>query len=425
MEQLLHYVWKHKLFPLRELRTTTGQIIEVIDTGLPNRHAGPDFFNAKIKIDGTLWVGNIEIHTSSSDWKRHGHHENRAYDSVILHVAEHVDDSVRRTNGESIPQLELPCPEHIRHNYARLHAADIHPPCHTILSSLSPLTVHSWLSALQSERYEQKVRQLCERWERLGRHWEDVLFVTLARGFGFGVNGEAFEAWAMLLNLRAVDKHRDNLLQIESIFFGQAGLLEKETGDSYYDGLRKEYRYLRRKFELTELDVSRWRFLRTRPDNFPHVRIAQLAHLYQRESLLFSRIMEAEKVEQVISLLNIQTSSYWENHYLFGKTSVKREKTFSLRSLRLLLINVIIPVLYAYGKYRGDDSLIERADRFLEGLPAEHNHIIRQWDTAGIRATTAADSQALIQLQTTYCDRKKCLYCRFGYEYLRRERASL
>ena len=225
MEQLLHYVWKHKIFPLRELTTTTGQQLEIIDTGLANRNAGPDFFNAKIKLDGVLWVGNIEIHTASSDWIKHGHHTDAAYNNVILHVASHIDTEVRRSNGDTIPQLQLGCPEHVQRNFDELIATDSYPPCYRIIPSLSKLTIHSWMSALQMERFEQKNAQLIERLSLNNHHWEDAFFMTLARNFGFGLNGDAFETWAKHIPLRAVDKHRDNLFQIEAIFFGQAGIL--------------------------------------------------------------------------------------------------------------------------------------------------------------------------------------------------------
>ena len=277
MEQLLHYVWKHKIFPLEELKTTAGQKLEIIDTGLSNRNAGPDFFNAKIKLNGVLWVGNIEIHTHSSDWFKHGHHQNPVYDNVILHVATHVDAEVFRSNGEPIPQLQLACPEHIRENFKELSSTDKYPPCHRIIPSLSKLTIHSWMSALQMERFEQKNAHLIERLRFCNNHWEDAFFITLARNFGFSLNADAFEEWAKYIPLRAIDKHRDNLFQVEAFFFGQAGILGDIDGDEYYLRLKREYEYLAHKFELSPMDVTHWRFLRLRPNNFPHVRIAQLA----------------------------------------------------------------------------------------------------------------------------------------------------
>lgn len=422
MEQLLHYVWKHKIFPLKTLQTTSGLSVEVIDPGLPNTDAGPDFFNAKLKIGDTLWVGNVEIHTLASDWYRHEHDKDHAYDSVILHISEQVDREVFRSNGELIPQMQLACPDTVKVHYEELCRADAYPPCYSLLASLPKLTVHSWLTALQSERFEQKARLIGERLKRCNQHWEDAFFITLARNFGFGLNGDAFETWAGLIPYRAVDKHRDNLMQVEAFFFGQAGLLEAEEGDTYYLQLRKEFRYLQHKFGLPPvMDVSLWRFLRLRPDNFPHVRLAQLAYLYHKEQSLFSRMMEAGTLKDAGQVLTTRTSEYWEEHFNFSKTSPRREKALGESSKELLIINTVVPFLYAYGLHKADEQLCERATHFLEELKAENNQIIRLWGGAGLLVRTAADSQALLQLRKEYCDKKKCLYCRFGYEYLRRK----
>ena len=406
------------------LQTTTGEPVEVIDAGLPNTNAGPDFFNAKLKIGGTLWVGNIEVHTLASDWMRHGHDKDAAYDNVILHVAETVDCEVFRANGVPVPQLQLPCPDPVRQRYDELSHAEIYPPCYSILSSLPKLTVHSWLSALQVERFEQKARVIATRLERCNNHWEDVFFITLARNFGFGLNGDAFEAWASRLPFRAIDKHRDDLFQVEAFFFGQAGLLDEELpdADGYYLKLQKEFRYLQHKFELSvPMTATQWRFLRLRPGNFPHVRLAQLANLYYKERSLFSRIMEADTLEAVRKLLTVTTSPYWEEHFNFRKVSSSREKQVGKNAQNLIIINTVIPFLYAYGLHKADELLCERATGFLESLKAEDNHIIRHWSGAGLPVSSAADSQALLQLQKEYCDKKDCLRCRFGFEYLRQK----
>ncbi|MDR0893960.1 MAG: DUF2851 family protein [Prevotellaceae bacterium] len=438
MEQLLHYVWKHKLFPLQPLQTTLGEPIEVIDTGLHNIHAGPDFFNAKLKIAGTLWVGNVEIHTRTSDWIRHGHQHDAAYNNVILHIAETVDGEATRANGSQVPQMQLSCPETIRHNYDELRRTEIYPPCYAILPALPKLTIHSWLSALQMERLEQKTQLIADRLARFQHNWEDVFFITLARNFGFGLNGDAFEGWASRLPFRAIDKHRDNLLQVEAFFFGQAGLLEepyidheerhpatdKQCIDNYYFSLQKEFRYLQRKFDLTaSAATTPWRFLRLRPGNFPHVRLAQLAHLYHTRRSLFSQVMEADTLDAVKRLFTTSTSPYWETHFNFRKLSPQRPKRTGNKALELIIINTVIPFLYAYGLHKANDMLCERAAHFLELLHAEDNHITRAWTTVGLPVSTAGDSQALLQLQKNYCDRKDCLRCRFGYEYLKGKRA--
>ena len=420
MEQLLHYVWKHKIFSLKELKTTTGQQVEVIDTGLANTDAGPDFFNAKLKLDGVLWIGNIEIHERSSDWFKHGHHADTGYNSVILHIASEIDTEISRSNGERIPQIQLICPEAVRTNYKELLETDSYPPCYRIIPSLPPFTAHSWMSALQMERFEQKATLLNERLKRCQGNWEDAFFITLARNFGFGLNGDAFETWAHRLPFRAVDKHRNDLFQIEAIFFGQAGILEDSDGDGYYLRLKKEYTYLQHKFGLIPMDASLWRFLRLRPANFPHIRIAQLACLYHRAYGLLSRIMETETLQGVRDILKRGTSEYWLTHYTFGGSSPSRPKTLSNTSLDLLIINTVVTFLYAYGLHKGNRVLCARAGSFLEELKAENNYITRMWEQCGMKASNAADSQALIQLKKEYCDKKKCLYCRIGYEYLKR-----
>lgn len=421
MEQLLHYVWKHKIFSLKEQKTTTGQQVEVIDTGLANTDTGPGFFNAKLKLDGVLWIGNIEIHERSSDWFKHGHHADTGYNSVILHIASEIDTEISRSNGERIPQIQLICPEAVRTNYKELLETASYPPCYRIIPSLSPFTAHSWMSALQMERFEQKATLLNERLKRCQGNWEDAFFITLARNFGFGLNGDAFETWAHQLPFRAVDKHRNDLFQIEAIFFGQAGILEYSDGDGYYLRLKKEYTYLQHKFGLIPMDASLWRFLRLRPANFPHIRIAQLACLYHRAYGLLSRIMETETLQGVRDILKGGTSEYWLTHYTFGGSSPSRPKTLSNTSLDLLIINTVVTFLYAYGLHKGNRVLCARAGSFLEELKAENNYITRMWEQCGMKASNAADSQALIQLKKEYCDKKKCLYCRIGYEYLKRK----
>jgi hypothetical protein len=431
MEQLLQYVWKHKILPLGELRTTDGRSVEVIDTGLQNRNAGPDFFNAKVKIGGTLWVGNVEIHDKSSDWCLHGHDHDSAYDNVVLHVASIIDSEVQTANGLLVPQLQLDVPEEVQQHYDELLKTDQYPPCYRIIPDLSPLTVHSWMAALQTERLERKTQDIRRRAERCNGSWEDAYFVTLARNYGFGINGEAFEQWAYHVPLSAVGKHRDDLFQIEAIFMGQAGLLELDTvpehyqkdalNEGYFAKLRNEYQYLAHKFSLQPMSATQWRFLRLRPQNFPHIRIAQLANLYYERKASLSRLIECQTVKELQEMMYTHVTPYWETHYTFGSESAVNSKRLSPFSLNLLMINTAIPMLFAYGRHASKEQLCDRAFDFLEQLKAENNYIIRMWQECGLEVKNAGDSQALIQLKNEYCDRKDCLRCRIGYEYLKRK----
>ena len=431
MEQLLHYVWKHKMFPLRELQTTDGTAVEVIDPGLYNRNAGPDFFNAKVRIGSTMWVGNVEIHDKSSDWYLHGHDKDKNYDNVVLHVASVIDTDVMNSRGEYLPQIQLGVPQKVMEHYKELLKTDSYPPCYKVIPSLTPLMAHAWMAALQTERLEQKTEAIRHRAELSGGSWEDAYFITLARNYGFGINGDVFEQWARIIPLQAVSHHRDDLFQIEAIFMGQAGLLELDSipdyyqqtalNEGYFAKLRNEYLYLAHKFSMKPMDFKLWRFLRLRPQNFPHIRISQLANLYYQQKAGLSRLMECETIEQLKTTLSSHVTPYWETHYTFGSTSNKNEKHLSYGSINLLMINTAIPMLFAIGRHRGKEVLCDRAFDFLEQLRAENNHIIRMWQQVGLEVKTAGDSQALIQLKKEYCDKKDCLRCRFGYEYLKQK----
>ena len=429
MEQLLHYCWKHRLFPLDGLRTTEGEEVEVIDPGLHNHNAGPDFFNAKVKIGGQLWVGNVEIHDRASDWFLHGHEKDVHYNNVILHVVGLADTQAEAADGSRPPQMELQVPEQVRHNYDELIKTDSYPPCYRIIPSLSRLTKHSWMSALETERLERKTEDIKRRADRCQGSWEAAYFVTMARNYGFGINAEAMEQWALSIPLNDVGHHRDDIFQIEAFFMGQAGLLDPLSiperhrqaaiTDEYFFRLNNEYRYLAHKFSLQPIDFHCWRFLRLRPQNFPHIRISQLANLYFHRRASLSQLIECKDIKSVKELLSTSVTSYWQTHYAFGCESKPNEKHLSDASLNLLLINTVVPMLFAFGRHKLDDTLCDRAFDFLEQLKAENNHITRTWKDIGLDVENAGDSQALIQLKNEYCDRRDCLRCRFGYEYLR------
>ena len=431
MEMMLHYVWQHKIFPLKELTTIDGMSVEVISPGMHNTDAGPDFLNAKVKIGGMLWVGSVEVHLKSSDWFRHHHDTDEAYNSVVLHVTADADCSVTCQSGAVPHQLVLAIPDYVRQNYNHLQQSDQMPPCHDVVGELPRLTVHNWMSRLFVERLEVRTEQIMQRRELCNKNWEDTMFVTMARNFGFGINGQAFEQWAYSIPMSAVAKHRNDLMQVEAIFFGQAGLLsdevfsdemgEKVSKDMYFQQLKNEYTYLQHKFSLHPISPTLWRFLRLRPQNFPHVRIAQLAMLYHEGRVTMSSLMNATDIGDLFSLLTPHVSPYWRTHYTFAhESTATADKQLTKSSKSLLVINSVAPMLFAYGKYKSDEKMQEHALSLFEHLPSENNRFIRDWCAAGVACESAADSQAIIHLTREYCQKHNCLRCRFGYEYISR-----
>ena len=331
--------------------------------------------------------------------------------------------------GKTLPQLEIEIPAYLRDNYEELCRTTDYPRCHRVIPQIDTFTVHSWLNALLYERLEQRAGRIMERVRQLQGDWEQACFITLARNFGFGINGDAFETWARHIPWQAVAHHRDNLFQIEAVFLGQAGLLDIDTvpkkyrdeaiDDGYYPRLKQEYDYLAHKFSLAPMEAGAWKFLRLRPQNFPHVRIAQLALLYYNQTAGLSHLLEAATLEELHAMLSTHATDYWQSHYTFGCPSHKNAKALTPASLNLIVLNTIVPLLYAYGQAHGQDEYCTRAIRLLDPIKAENNYITRQWAECGIRVDSAADSQALIQLKKEYCDRRYCLHCRFGYEFLK------
>lgn len=429
-EDLLHFIWKHRFLPLKELKTVTGQPLEVIDPGLHNIDAGPDFLNAKVKIGSTVWVGNVEIHINAGDWYLHRHHKNPVYDSVVLHVVLEGEQEVKNSRGESIPQLIIQIPDYLQERYKYLIKVNKELiPCRSSFPHLSRLEILSWMERLLVERLEERYNRIQGYFKDSEYNWNTVFFITLARAFGFGKNSYAFEWWGKNLPYAQLIKHSSNLFEIEAIFFGTAGLLQKESmpehfwnksidGAQYYDALLQEYVYLKHKYGLKEMDFTIWKYLRTRPYNFPHVRIAQLAALYRLFSYKVGDLLEG-KIDFVPELKSLKFTRYWSSHYCFSSPVESQLFKLTDRSLQLLEMNCIIPLIYALGKYKGEEDHMQLAIDKLNKLKPESNQIIRIWMESGIEVKTAADSQALLQLQRQYCDRKDCLRCRFGMEYLR------
>ena len=401
MEKLLHFAWKHKILPLRPLLTTEGESVEVIDPGQANRNQGADFFNAKVKIGQTVWAGYVEIHVKASDWFRHGHHEDARYNNVVLHVVQTADAQAVTQDGKALPTLQIDFPAHMLTRYQELCQTDDYPRCHRVVASIPSLKVHSWMEQLLAERLDGKSARILKRVKESRGDWEQAAFATLARSFGFGINGELLEEWAAHVPLAAAAKHRNNLLQVQALFLGTAGLIGHLGPHDACDAQKAEaeYAYLAHKFSLPAPPPFLWRYLRTRPYNFPHVRILQLAAIFHHGGAQLHALLEASDTALLQRCL--------------------QGAPLSVSAIRLIAINTVAPLLYAYGQAQGNDTLVSRAMDLLESLPAENNYIIRQWSACGLEAGTAAHSQALIQLKREYCDRYDCLRCHFGYEYLK------
>lgn len=420
MEKLMQYVWKHRLWRSEDMVTNTGKKVRVVDPGLLNTDAGPDFFNAKIEIDGHMWVGNVEMHYRATDWKRHHHDSGKAYDSVILHVVAKDDAPVRRTNGELIPQLVLEVSPQFNADYASLVGATIEVPCATKIKQVPHLTIVEWVEGLAFERLHGKVERIHQLLDSFNGSWEDVCYVTLARNFGFGINNDAFERLARRTPLRLLGKHSDSVLQIEALLFGQAGMLDaqKPGMDSYYNQLCTEYAFLSNKFQLTPMEKESWKLFRIRPQNFPYRRIAMLAQFIEGGFRMMNRILEAEGEKEMRALFEVELSGYWTKHYTFGKPNERATATLSRSSIDIILINTVAPLLYAYGELTGNYEMTDKAIKLLEDLRAESNSIVSHFVAYGIDCPDALTSQALVQLKREYCDARKCIYCKIGHHLL-------
>lgn len=420
MEKLMQYVWKHRLWRSEDMVTNTGKKVRVVDPGLLNTDAGPDFFNAKIEIDGHMWVGNVEMHYRATDWKRHRHDSDKAYDSVILHVVAKDDAPVRRTNGELIPQLVLEVSPQFNADYASLVGATIEVPCATKIKQVPHLTIVEWVEGLAFERLHGKVERIHQLLDSFNGSWEDVCYVTLARNFGFGINNDAFERLARRTPLRLLGKHSDSVLQIEALLFGQAGMLDaqKPGMDSYYSQLCTEYAFLSNKFQLTPMEKESWKLFRIRPQNFPYRRIAMLAQFIEGGFRMMNRILETEGEKEMRALFEVELSGYWTKHYTFGKPNERATATLSRSSIDIILINTVAPLLYAYGELTGNYEMTDKAIKLLEDLRAESNSIVSHFVAYGIDCPDALTSQALVQLKREYCDARKCIYCKIGHHLL-------
>ena len=424
MEPLLHYVWKHKLYENKEFITEQGVPFEVIDPGIYNSNAGPDFFNAKIRMEDKTWVGNIEIHTESSEWYRHHHEKDKAYNTVVLHVVKSVDARyICDSGGRIIPQWIMKIPERIQNSYLFLLNNDASVPCTGKISEIPEVYLSDWKNALLVERLEQRTNSLLRLLQEHKNDWNEVFYITLARNFGFGINNDAFERLGKSLPIRIIQKHQNSVTQVEALFLGQAGLLEEneQFEDEYFLELQREYAFLRKKYKLNPLDAHIFRSLRIRPNNFPHIKIVQLAGIMRKKQGLFSNILDFSELQPFYSLFVAEPADYWLTHYRFGKESVKKTKNMGLTTIQLLIINTVVPVFFAYGKNKNLEVYPERAIRFLESLKPENNSIITLFSRSGMNIQNACDTQAIMQLKREYCEKKKCIYCRIGHQLLAKE----
>ncbi len=418
MEQILHYVWKHKLFQAN-IKTTDGQTVEVLDVGLHNTDEGPDFFNAKIKIDNKIWSGNIEIHTTSEDWFKHKHQHSKTYNSVILHIVEKANKEITNQLGKTIPQCEITYPQHIKTNIEFLLKTDIDVPCCNYIKDYPTLHKQSWMNVLLLERLERKRNDINTLLQRFNNSWADVFYVLLSRSMGFGLNSDSFQRLALSIPLISLLKQADDIQHIEALFFGQAGLLANEMElDEYGKKLQREYLFLQNKFKLKPLEKEIFKKMRARPSNSIYIRIAQLANIIKHIQGLYSKVMKSEDVGQIRLLLHYDTSKYWHTHYSFKEVSMPKNKYIGDTSLDMIIINCVIPLIFAYGIKTDSQKYTDKAIEFLEQLKPESNRIIRQFNSYGIASSNAAQSQAILQLKREYCEKRKCLHCRIGYRLL-------
>jgi len=423
-ENFLHYIWANRLFSEHSLSDENGNEIEIIDVGQKNNDAGPDFFNAKIKYEQTIWAGNIEIHLKSSDWNKHSHHRNKAYDNVILHVVYEHDTDVFNSKNQKLLTVKLKFKPVLLKKYNELLLSENNIACGNFINKQDDFIINSWLTRLITERIEQKTEYLKTILHFTNNNWEETFYISLANAFGFKTNSLPFELTAKSLPSLILAKNKTQLYQLEALLFGQAGFLSNENiDDEYYNSLKQEYKFLSSKYLLKPIDSSLWKFLRIRPVNFPTIRLSQFARLTYKSSHLFSKIIEIENIKEFYQFFEIKASEYWNNHYTFGEKSNFKIKNFGKSAIDNLLINTVLPILFLYGNEKGNSIIKERALNLFEDIKAENNHILKKWTTLGINIKNAYFSQSLMQLYNEYCMKRKCIDCRIGHLYLNRDDA--
>ena len=418
-EDFLYYIWDNRLTD-KDLKTTEGEAVDIVATGYRNTDSGPDFLEAKIQIGDKLWAGHVEIHVKASDWNRHGHQTDKAYQNIVLHVVYENDAKVN-----DIPTLELKghFDESLFVQYQKLIASKTWIPCEKSISQVPVFTRLSWLDRMAVERLESKSEAVTKILKSNQFDWEDALYKLLMRYFGLKVNNEAFEYLANILPFKTLLKHADNLLQVEAMLMGCAGFLDDDFTEDYPLLLKREFTVMRAKFNLLTMPAERWKFMRMRPSNFPTIRLAQMAQLIHKNGCLFSKIKAAKGTTEVKALFDVAASGYWETHWRFAKReglprcdspTRSQPKHLGEATAGLLLINAVVPLMFCYGKLHKDESVCETAMQFLEETEAEDNAIIRHFAACGITAENAMQTQALLHLYSYFCKRKRCLECRIG-----------
>ncbi len=419
-EDFLYYLWKYHL-PGKTLAGSKNEKIFIRHSGQQNYDSGPDFFNGSIKIDDTLWAGNIEIHTKSSDWYRHGHQNDPNYGSIVLHVVFEDDRPVARKNGEPVPTLVLKdkFDERLFEKYRGFLLSKQWIPCQKDILKAGHFEILSWLHRLSIERLERKATEIEQMLRESKDDFREIFYRRLLRSYGFKTNSEAFEQLAISLPFSILAKHKYHLPQLEALLFGQAGMLQGNFSEEYPQQLQTEYQFLSQKYGLKAIQPEVWKFMRMHPQNFPTLRIAQFAQLFCRSTALLQKILETEKLPNVINLLQTEASGYWLTHFRFGKSGTSRPKKMGKLSLQLILINTIIPFVFVYGKRTNRQQLCEKAVDWLISLPPEKNYITRNFSLLEIKPENAMQSQALIQLKIHYCKNKRCLHCAIGHQLLK------
>ncbi len=415
-EDFLHYVWKHKKFNSPSLKTTTGEVITLVNVGQHNLNSGPDFFNAGLIISDQMWAGNVEIHVKSSDWYVHNHENDSAYDNVILHVVYDHDTEIFRKDNTVIPTLELKgyLNKELLESYLNLFSNKTKwINCENDFDQIDDFKLTNWLEVLYFERLERKAKAIEAMLILSKNDWEAVLFRLLAKNFGLKVNGDAFLSMATSFDFSIVRKTQSKPELLEALFFGQAGILEDAIENAYHINLTKDYQFLKQKFGLSNSHVSPLQFFRLRPPNFPTIRLSQLAMLYYKQQNLFSKIIAATTLKELYQLMEVSSSTFWNDHYTFGKTSKSSHKKLTESFINLLIINSILPLKFSYAKHHGQPA-DEVITSIIQEIDAEKNSIVDAFNNLKNVSKSAMESQALIQLKTEYCLKNKCLQCAVG-----------